>query len=233
MVAIALGFSIATLATLPIFLMRSGDTRNNILFCKTINFLLLKVLGITLEIDRSEAIYDETPTVVIANHQGAMDIFSCGAVLPKRCAVLAKLSLGAIPFWGKILQNGGNILVNRSEKNDRVRALRSLRHAVCEEKASLWIFPEGTRNKGCELLEFHSGAFHTAISTKTNIQPVVISPYKKHIQFSRWKAGTIKIKVLPQISMTDIDEQTIPTVMKSTRDVMQQVFQQMDMALAN
>ena len=106
-------FMVVSIGVLPIFFIRAGDHRNNRIFCNAINFLLLRVLGIRLVVDKSDAIYDEKQVVAIANHQGVMDVISCGAVLPHRSATLAKLSLSKIPVWGAVLRLGGNILVDR------------------------------------------------------------------------------------------------------------------------
>jgi lysophosphatidate acyltransferase len=46
------------------------------------------------------------------------------------------------------------------------------------DKTKLFLFPEGTRNKGGqEMLPFKKGAFHMAISCQAPIMPIVYSPY--------------------------------------------------------
>jgi len=42
---------------------------------------------------------------------------------------------------------------------------------------SLWIFPEGTRHHGGEMLPFKKGAFHVALNCGLPILPVIISEY--------------------------------------------------------
>lgn len=58
----------------------------------------------------------------------------------------------------------------------------------------LLLFPEGTRNGKPNLLPFKKGAFHVAIASQTNIQPVVVSRYHfmdyNHCKYDSGRVGT-------------------------------------------
>lgn len=85
----------------------------------------------------------------------------------------------------------------------------------------MFIYPEGTRNKGRGLLPFKKGAFKTAIMGQVPIIPVIMSPYYfidgKKKTFER---GHIIVKALdpiPTKGMVDADHEEL---MEKTRAVM-------------
>lgn len=229
MAAVGVVFAVVSIGVMPVFLIRSGDTRNNKIFCNAINFLLLKILGIKLAVDTTEAVYNQRSAVVIANHQGVMDVISCGAVLPKRSSTLGKQSLGWIPVWGTIFRRGGNILVNRGDSTARRQAMQKLTDVIRKNKASLWVFPEGTRNKSNRIRRFHDGAFRCAQLNKTCIQPVVISTYNGIVNLKKWRAGTIAIKVLPPVEMGAETDTSIGAVVERVKDLMQAEIDRLDL----
>jgi 1-acyl-sn-glycerol-3-phosphate acyltransferase len=209
------------------FIMRPYDNRNNYLFCRLINFLLVKPLGLEFRLDRNAAIYDEQPVVCVLNHQGLLDIIISGEILPRKSCTLGKRSLGYIPIWGLIFRFGGNILVNRRDPVDRKKAMINLKRILVEKGASLWIFPEGTRNTERELLPFHEGAFSTAIQNNLPIQPIVISSYQNRVNLRRWKS-VISIKVLPAVELNLTDNNDLEHYKEEIRHSMQITKNQLD-----
>jgi 1-acyl-sn-glycerol-3-phosphate acyltransferase len=217
---IGLIFAIASLVMVVVFGIRHGDVRNNRYFTSFVNFLLKKPLGVIFDVDTSAAIYDESPVVMVVNHQGLYDIITCGYFLPIRSAALAKLSLGYIPVWGQMFMWGGNVMVNRKSAEDRKRAMDDMRSTLLDKKASLFIFPEGTRNSNNELLDFRMGAFITAYKNKVPVQPVVISSYVQFKDLKKWKSH-ISCKVLPPVELHHLEKSGLDEAVANIRADMQ------------
>ncbi len=213
-------FTIASIIMIFVFGIRSYDVRNNRYFTSFVNFFLIKPLGIQVTVDDSAAVYDDQPVVCVLNHQGLLDIMTAGFVLPVRSAALAKKSLGQIPIWGKMFQWGGNVLVDRKSPEARKQAMVDLRATLLEKRASLVVFPEGTRGRGAELLKFHAGAFLTAQQNKTLVQPVVFSSYRDFVSLKKLRSY-ISIKVLPPVDLSNIDQSELRTEVDKIRDTMQ------------
>ena len=85
-----------------------------------------------------------TRTYVFAsNHQSIYDIPIVFASLPFQLRIIAKQSLGRIPFLGWHLGRTGHLLVDRSKPGAGV--VKKMTRLVSEHH-SLIVFPEGTRS---------------------------------------------------------------------------------------
>lgn len=89
----------------------------------------------------------------------------------------------------------------------------------------LWIFPEGTRGNGEELLPFKKGAFYLAIKSQLPISPIVYSryyfiDYKKE----RFDPGEVIMTVLPPISTKGMTMEQMPELMERVRNMMKEVY---------
>lgn len=94
-----------------------------------------------------------------------------------RATVVAKRELlYAFPF-GPASYLWGTLFINRSNRKDALDKLNQESQAITENDAKLLVFPEGTRHQSDKLLPFKKGAFHIAIQSQCNIQPVVVSKY--------------------------------------------------------
>jgi len=135
--------------------------------------LLLKSVGVTLEVHGRENLKLTRPAVYAANHQSAFDIFVLLAVLPP-VKFLAKIELFSIPLFGIALARAGSLPVDRSNRQAAVRSIDRAAKAV-REGSSIIIFPEGTRSASSEMLPFKKGGFVLAIKSGQPIVPVSIS----------------------------------------------------------
>ena len=117
--------------------------------------LLVKCLGIKLEVHGRENLEPNRPAIYAANHQSAFDIFVLLAVLPP-VKFLAKIELFAIPLFGTALARAGSLPVDRSNRQAAVKSIDRAAQAV-REGSSIIIFPEGTRSPTKEMLEFKKG----------------------------------------------------------------------------
>jgi len=140
------------------------------------------------------------PSVVVANHQDNLDLFVCGAVIPKRTVSVGKKSLLLIPGFGMLYWLAGNVLINRNNSKNSKTIMSASTEALTSGKRSIWVFAEGTRNKGENMLPFKKGAFRMAIEAGVPIVPICVSSYAGRLNLNKVNSGTIHVKVLEPIS---------------------------------
>ena len=107
-----------------------------------------------------------------ANHQSIYDIPILFASIPLQLRIVAKASLGSIPFLGWHLHRTGHLLVDR--KNPGADIVQKMRRLVSESH-SLIVFPEGTRSVDGRVGRFKKGSFLVAINAGLPVVPVSIS----------------------------------------------------------
>ena len=117
--------------------------------------------------------------VYAANHQSIYDIPILFRAIPRQLRIIAKSSLGRIPFLGWHLHLAGHLLVNREKPGAGV--LKRMR-ALVAGNASLIVFPEGTRSTDGSVGRFKGGVFLMAIEHQLPIVPVSVLG-SRHIMF--------------------------------------------------
>lgn len=136
------------------------------------------------------------PSVVVANHQSAMDIcalFNLGI----QFRWLSKASVFRLPLIGQAMQWAGYVPVIRGNKASHEEALelsgRWLRRGV-----SMVFFPEGTRSVDGVMRPFKSGAFRLADAQGVAVTPVVIQGTKELMRKKSFipNPSRVRIKVL-------------------------------------
>jgi 1-acyl-sn-glycerol-3-phosphate acyltransferase len=109
--------------------------------------------------------------VFAANHQSIYDIPVVFASIPFQLRIVAKASLGRIPFLGWHLRRTGHLLVDR--RNPGPDIVRKMKRLVSEAH-SLIVFPEGTRSADGAVGRFRKGTFLVAIDAQLPVVPVRI-----------------------------------------------------------
>jgi 1-acyl-sn-glycerol-3-phosphate acyltransferase len=161
------------------------------------------LLGLKVEIENPQELERHQPCVYVANHQSALDIVTYGTVFPPRTVGTGKRSVRFIPLFGLLYAGSGNILLNRSNHQSSMATMAEIRRRIQDERVSVWIFPEGTRNhQSGELLPFKMGAFHMAMDAGVPLVPLVhenlLHYYDPKYHVVR-PGTTIRIRVLPAV----------------------------------
>lgn len=162
------------------------------------------ILGLKLRMFHRENMDAHRPCVFISNHQDNMDIIPGCFSVPDDTVTIGKRDILYIPFFGIFYWLAGNILINRGNKKSAFSTMDQAAAQIKERKISVWIMPEGTRSRGRGILPFKKGPFITAIKAQVPIVPVAISSYIRHIDFTKWDAGTILVEVLPPMETTGL-----------------------------
>jgi len=191
----------------------------------------LKLLGLKLSIDTSaieQHLTKNKTAVYIANHQDNLDLFVTGAAVQKRTVTIGKKSLKYLPLFGQLYWLAGNIFIDRKNTNKSSETLNSSTLALQEENTSIWVFAEGTRNRGKNMLPFKSGAFRMAIEAQVPIIPICVSSYVNHMNLSKLDAGKVSIKILPQIDTKGLSASDCKALQENCWNTMNNEIAQLD-----
>lgn len=188
-----------------------------------------RVCNLDVRYEGLEHLAQVGPCVLVANHQTGVDVATYGNIVPRRTKVIGKTELKWIPFFGLFLWLAGNILIKRHDRKSAQSSIGQAAAAIRERGVSVWIFPEGTRNKTCEgLLPFKKGAFHMAIAAGVPIVPIVSSSLKNVaiLETPDIRGGKVRVRVLPPIPTQKLTKADVDALSAAVRA---QMLEAMDM----
>jgi len=140
---------------------------------------LLKKLKISVEVKNREKLDSDKQYLLVSNHRGIIDPLVVELALTKTNIFglwISKKELYNSPFFGLFVRNGGAVLLDR-EKSQMGGFFSDIKAEV-KKGNSIFIFPEGTRNKSeASLIEFKEGFRIIALKNRLPILPVYISTH--------------------------------------------------------
>lgn len=188
----------------------------------------MRILGLRLNPQLSPQFEQARPCVIICNHQSNYDLFVLGNIVPPRTVCIGKKSLKWVPFFGQLFWLAGNVLIDRGNPLRARRSILQTTETLQNKDTSIWVFPEGTRNKGEGLLAFKRGAFQMAIEAGVPIVPVCVSTYVRSMDLNRRDSGEVIIRTLPAIPTAGLTSDDIPVLIARCHEQMQSCIASMD-----
>ena len=148
--------------------------------------------------------FPNEPFVLVSNHISNFDpVVVLSKVKGRKIAFISKPSNFKIPVAGPYTHNAGFLAIDRENAMRAMRTIKRAAELVVSEQMIMGIYPEGTRSKTGELLEFKEGAFLLAKRAKA---PVVVMTTK----------GTNKIAKRMVFRSTKVELDVIEVIDKET-----------------
>lgn len=139
---------------------------------RTWSRLILLTTGVRIDVEGLDRLVPARTYVFVANHQSIYDIPILFWALPYQLRIIAKESLGRIPFLGWHLRRSGHMLVDRTRPHPV--AILAWASRLTSGGLSLIVFPEGTRSRDGRVARFKGGSFHLALEAGLPIVPLSV-----------------------------------------------------------
>lgn len=175
-----------------IFLFR--DNKVFFFYTKSWGLILLRLSGISLQVEGVHNIEPGKRYVYVANHSSLFDIPIVFAGIPDNVRIMYKRELNRIPVFGWCLNMSPLISVDRSRYREAADLLGDIATSMSSE-ASVLLFPEGTRSVDGTVGTFRRGAVTIASNSRTPIIPVSIIGASGILpaRTKRIKSGTVRV----------------------------------------
>lgn len=143
---------------------------------------------------------DRSAQLLLINHQSLLDIVVLEMIYGKNLCWIAKKEIGDIPILGHILKAPKMIAIDRSDKRSIIKIIKESKERLKEGRV-IALFPEGTRSKGDNLLEFQSGGKILAEKLSLKVQPVVLTHTRDILDSQNFEvnSGTVSVTFLESI----------------------------------
>ncbi|EJL04518.1 1-acylglycerol-3-phosphate O-acyltransferase domain protein [Pseudomonas fluorescens Q2-87] len=231
MLLMGLHFVLAGVLGVVVGICRPFNPDNSRICARLYALPAMYILGLRVRADVGTLEDKSQSCVIIANHQSNYDLFMFGNVVPRRTVCIGKKSLKWVPLFGQLFWLAGNVLIDRGNAIKARQSIQTTTHTLQHEDTSIWVFPEGTRNFGEDLLPFKQGAFRMAIAAGVPITPVCVSRYIKPMRLNRWRSGDILIRSLPAIPTAGLTMDDMPQLIAQCREQMRNCIEAMDRQL--
>lgn len=205
-----------SISLLSTFVDRSGDFAHH---CARVwAWLILRTSGVRVTVSGLERLDRSRSYVFAANHQSIYDIPIVFTALPYQLRIVAKQSLGRIPFMGWHLHLAGHLLVDRSRPGagvvKKMARLVGARH-------SLIVFPEGTRSVDGTIQRFKGGSFALAVEAELPVVPITIVG-SRHVMTKGQlivRPGAVSVTIHDPIETADVPRDAVREMADRVRAV--------------
>jgi len=162
---------------------------------------LLSKLNIQVKIKNIDKLPTDGQFLLISNHRSIIDPLIIEIALKDTNIFgfwIAKEELSSSPFFATFVKNAGTILLNRENKS-MSDVFKKIKVAV-NEGNSIFIFPEGTRNKEkTQLSSFKNGTQVIALKNRLPILPIYITTNADEVLQSALQDSSKPIKIEVEI----------------------------------
>ena len=163
--------------------------------------VLLSKLNINIEVINKEKIPEDNKYLLVSNHRSIIDPLIIEIAL-KDVNIngfwIAKKELYNSFFFGTFVRNAGTILLDRDATN--MSSFFKDTKSIVKEDHSIYIFPEGTRNKdNTPLSSFKEGSRIIALKNRLPIFPIYIKSNANDILKDAIKNRTKNLKIEVEI----------------------------------
>ena len=136
--------------------------------------VVYKIGGVSVTTIGLEDVPDNEPVLFVANHQSFFDVIIGYTQMKTRCGYVAKKSFEKVPVLSWNMKFLYCLFIDRANIKQGMATINKAIDYI-KNGISVFIFPEGTRNKSgdeTKVAPFHRGSFHIAKKTGCRIIPV-------------------------------------------------------------
>lgn len=138
-----------------------------------------KITGMKTKASGLENLAKDEPVLYVANHLSLFDIIVLYPILKKPTGFIAKKEIGKVPILAQLMLFVHCVFLDRDDPRDGMRMIKKSVELI-NSGISIFLFPEGTRSKNGEMLDFKTGGFKIVEKTHCKIVPVRID-YEKEV----------------------------------------------------
>lgn len=160
--------------------------------------LILKVAGVHITVKGYENIPKDQAVLYVGNHRSYFDILVGYVTVPSLTGFIAKKEMERYPLLSNWMKNVNCLFLDRNDMKAGLRTILSGIESV-KQGISIWIFPEGTRNRSEDILDmltFKEGSIKIAEKSGCPVVPVALTGTAEIFekQFPRMKSSQVTIE---------------------------------------
>lgn len=188
--------------------------------------VILFISGVKMTVIGKERIPRDKAVLYIGNHQSIFDVVTAYSECPTLTGFMAKKEIERIPLLRVWMRYLYCLFVDRGNIRSGVKVVQdSVEHL--QSGISVFVFPEGTRNKDGEtMLPFKAGSFKAAQKTGCPIVLVSINNTRRIFEekFPRLRPAHVVLEFSEPIDTWSIDEKDYKKISRVCQERLQEMI---------
>lgn len=178
---------------------------------------VLSLLRMRIELKGTELLPSDRPFLLVGNHLSVFDpLVTIAALRTHRLAFVSKPENMKLILVGRYIRCASFISIDRDNPRNAVTTIHQAAEFITERGLCMGIYPEGTRSKTGELLEFRNGSFKIAKLAKCPVAVLSLKYGKR-----RWPLGVkpIHLHVVSVFDEAYVEENRTNAISDRARDL--------------
>lgn len=188
--------------------------------------IILFLSGVKTTVIGAENIPESEPVLYIGNHRGFYDVIVSYTLMKGATGFVAKKEMHNVLIVRKWMKNLYCLFLDRDNIKEGLKTILQGIDYIKDGK-SIVIFPEGTRNKGEGVQEFHAGSFKFAEKTGCKIIPMVQNNteavFENQLPFLK-SAHTV-IEFGKPIDLNTLSKEERKNIASYTHDIIEKMYE--------
>lgn len=160
--------------------------------------LVLRVAGVHITVKGQKNLPTDQAVLYVGNHRSYFDILVGYVTVPSLTGFVAKKEMERYPLLSNWMHNVNCLFLDRKNMKEGLKTILLGIERV-KQGISIWIFPEGTRNRSEDILEmlpFKEGSIKIAEKSGCPVVPVALTGTAEVFekQFPRMKSSQVTIE---------------------------------------
>lgn len=171
-----------------------------------VSWVILRLLRVKIHVSGMEKMPEEDRPLFVCNHRSNYDPIITWCVFDHwKPAFVSKEENFHIPIFGRIIRRCCFTSIDRVNPRCAMKTINRMAALLRREEISVAVYPEGTRSKTGELLDFHNGMFKIAQKAGKPIVVLAIAGTEQIAKnFCRLRASHVYLDVLEVIPIEEV-----------------------------
>ncbi len=159
--------------------------------------------------------------LLVSNHRSMIDAFVLVNMLKDfPVSFISKPENFKLPLIGAFMHKSGFLAIDRENARNAMKTIHKATDFIKNDIASVVVYPEGTRSKTGELLEFKDGVFYICKKTKCPVVVVTTDNVEKVLKRFPFKSTVINVDVLAVLEPESFEDKTTHQISNEVRNMM-------------
>lgn len=184
-------------------------------------YYFLKLFRVSIKVTGIEKVPTDKKCLFVCNHRSNFDPFINTCTYRKTpISLISKKEAFNIPFIGRMMKRAMYLSMDRNDIRSSLVTIMKAIEYIKNDFMNVCVFPEGTRSKTNELLEFKSGCFKIAETCQCPIVIGVMKGTEKIKDNFPWKPTKVYYEIVEVVQPEDFKSKTIVEISDYVHNVM-------------